>query len=180
MAEAEGMALHLRIDARWQAQFELAPAGGHEIKALAGGIELLMDPATARRAEGMRIDWVESVQGAGLSVQLPGAPPPVRAMSVEQLRERLAAADGLLLIDVRPAADHARAALPQARVLDGDALAELEALPKDRPLAFLCHYGNSSRQAAEHFRRLGFSEVYNVEGGIDAWSQRIDPAVPRY
>ena len=53
-------------------------------------------------------------------------------------------------------------------------------MPKDRPLAFLCHHGNSSRQAAEHFRGLGFRQLFNVEGGIDAWSQRIDPSVPRY
>jgi monothiol glutaredoxin len=46
-------------------------------------------------------------------------------------------------------------------------------------LAFLCHHGQRSDQAAEHFRRLGFTEVYNVAGGIDAWAQ-VDPAIPRY
>ena len=48
------------------------------------------------------------------------------------------------------------------------------------PRAFLCHHGNSSRQAAEHFRNQGFHDLYNVEGGIDAWSVEIDPTVPRY
>ena len=65
-------------------------------------------------------------------------------------------------------------------MLDEDSHDRLAALPKDLPLAFLCHHGNSSRQAAEHFRGLGFHELYNVEGGIDAWSAEIDPTVPRY
>jgi monothiol glutaredoxin len=41
---------------------------------------------------------------------------------------------------------------------------------KDSALAFLCHHGNSSRQAAEYFRSLGFHDLYNVEGGIEAWA----------
>jgi monothiol glutaredoxin len=81
---------------------------------------------------------------------------------------------------VRPPADRAKAPFPAARAIDPDAVRELEALPKDTPLAFLCHHGNSSRSAAEHFRQLGFTKVFNVEGGIDAWSREIDPAVPRY
>ena len=52
----------------------------------------------------------------------------------------------------------------------------LEALPKDTALAFLCHHGGRSQQAAEHFRGLGFREVYNIDGGIDAWAD-LNPAV---
>ncbi len=85
------------------------------------------------------------------------------------------------MIDCRPA--HARAAAPfphPHEVLDEDSHERLAELPKDLPLAFLCHHGNSSRQAAEHFRQLGFHDIYNIEGGIDAWSTQIDPSVPRY
>ena len=55
----------------------------------------------------------------------------------------------------------------------------LESLPKETPIAFICHHGGRSAQAAEHFRGSGFREVYNVTGGIDAWAQ-LDPAIPRY
>ena len=65
-------------------------------------------------------------------------------------------------------------------MLDEDSQERLASLSKGTPLAFLCHHGHSSRQAAEHFRQLGFQDVYNVEGGIDAWSLQIDPKVPRY
>ena len=56
----------------------------------------------------------------------------------------------------------------------------LEALPKETPLVFHCHKGGRSQAAAEHFADLGFTNVFNLAGGIDAWSQEIDPEVPRY
>lgn len=179
MEDEPGAALHLSIDGRWQAQFMLKPAQGHEIKASSNGIEVLMDLATAQRARGMVVDWVEDVRGSGLSIKLPQAPATVQPLSVEQLRARLADAS-VRVIDVRPAQDRAKAPFAAASILDSDTLPSLEGLPKDTPLAFLCHFGQSSRQAAEHFRGLGFTQIYNVEGGIDAWSQRIDPTVPRY
>ena len=48
------------------------------------------------------------------------------------------------------------------------------------PLAFSCHHGPRSRAAAEHFLKLGLTTVYNLAGGIDAWSREVDPSVPRY
>ena len=51
---------------------------------------------------------------------------------------------------------------------------------RDTKLVFYCHTGVRSAQAAEHFRRQGFSDVYNVVGGIDAWSKRVDSSVPVY
>lgn len=179
MADDPGLALHLDIDGSWQAQFQLAPAEGHEVVAQDQGITLLMNPDTAARARGMQIDWVDSLQGSGLSVRLPAAPPPVQPLEVEQLRERLAAGS-VQVLDVRPAGDRQRAPFAQATVLDRDSFASLSQLPRDQPLAFLCHHGVSSRQVAEQFRGMGFSQVYNVEGGIEAWSQRVDPSVPRY
>ena len=57
---------------------------------------------------------------------------------------------------------------------------EIEKLPKDTPLAFHCHHGDRSRVAAEHFLKQGFKNVYNLAGGIDAWSRDVDPSVPQY
>ena len=61
-----------------------------------------------------------------------------------------------------------------------EGLAPFEALARDTPLAFLCHHGHRSQQAAEHFRQLGFREVYNIGGGIEAWAANVDASVPRY
>lgn len=179
MADDPGTSLHLNIDGRWQAQFMLKPAQGHEIRAESQGIQVLMDLATAQRAQGMRVDWVDDARGSGLTIALPLAPVGVRPLSVEELAARMRQGD-ITVLDVRPEQDRRIAPLPAARALDAQAVQEIGALPKDTALAFLCHHGNSSRQAAEHFRGLGFTHVYNVEGGIDAWSQRVDAGVPRY
>lgn len=179
MADEPGMALHLAIDGRWQAQFMLKPAQGHEVRAESQGIAVLMDLATAQKARGMRVDWVDDVRGSGLTISLPQAPVAVRPLSVEQLAERLAQGN-ITVLDVRPERDRGLAPFAAAQVLDAALMNTAAQWPKDRALAFLCHFGNSSRQAAEHFRGLGFREIYNVEGGIDAWAQRVDRSVPRY
>ncbi|MDC8013823.1 Grx4 family monothiol glutaredoxin [Tahibacter soli] len=179
LADADGMALHLSIDARFQAQFFLRETDGTEIRAESNGIAILMDVATAQRARGIAIDWVDTVQGSGLSITNPNAPPTVQSLDVQGLKARIAAGD-ITVVDVRPAPDRQYAPFAGAEILDEDSIARLSALPKDRPLAFLCHHGNSSRGAAEHFRGLGFRQVFNVEGGIDAWSRQIDESVPRY
>jgi monothiol glutaredoxin len=179
LADSQGASLHLSIDARFQAQFFLGEAQGSEIRASANGIDILMDVATAQRARGISIDWVDTVQGSGLSITNPNAPAAVQSLDVQGLKARIDAGS-ITVIDVRPAQDRALAPFAGAQVLDEDSVAQLSALPKEQPLAFLCHHGNSSRGAAEHFRGLGFRQVFNVEGGIDAWSRQIDPAIPRY
>jgi monothiol glutaredoxin len=181
MADADpGTGLHLSVDPRFNASFQLKPIAGHEVVSESSGIRVHFDLASAPRARGMRIDWVEDVRGAGLSITNPNAPPAIKSISVRELHDRIMA--GVIdVIDIRPADARALAPFPEPHdVLDEDSHERLAALPKEMPLAFLCHHGNSSRQAAEHFRSLGFHELYNVEGGIDAWSREVDPSVPLY
>jgi monothiol glutaredoxin len=175
----EGIGLHFTVDANWQSQFNLGPAEGHEIRVEANGISMLFDAASAQRARGAVIDWVTSVQGEGLAIRLPSAPAPVKQMDVRELKERLDAED-IVLVDVRPADERARAAIEGVMTLDGDALQQLEAMPKNTAMAFICHTGNRSNVVGEHFRRQGFTDVANVAGGIDAWSKEIDPSIPLY
>jgi adenylyltransferase/sulfurtransferase len=58
--------------------------------------------------------------------------------------------------------------------------AEAKELPRDKPILIHCHHGGRSMQATQWLRRNGNDRVANVAGGIDAWSQAIDPSVPRY
>ena len=176
----DGDVLHMTVDPRFNARFELKPATGREIVAEAAGLRVHFDLASAPRARGLKIDWAEDERGAGLSIHNPNAPPPVKPMDVQRLHDHLVAGT-IDVVDTRP--PHARAIAPfpyPHEVLDEDSRERLEQLPKDVPLAFLCHHGHSSRQAAEYFRSLGFHDLYNIDGGIDAWSVRIDPTVPRY
>jgi monothiol glutaredoxin len=178
-ANAQGVALHLEIGPDHSAGFQLAPAGEHDIVAQANGLEVHFDPASAQRAKGIVIDWVSTVQGEGLSLKFPGAQE-IKSLTVQELKARLSAGN-ITLIDVRPAQGRAQAApLAQARVLEDEGYESLAALPKDTPLAFICHHGISSRGMAERFAAHGFTDVSNVEGGMDAWSREVDSSVPQY
>ncbi|WP_266160247.1 Grx4 family monothiol glutaredoxin [Dyella silvatica] len=176
---AQGVVLHLEIGPDHSAGFQLAPAGDHDIVVTSNGIEVHFDPGSAQRAKGIVIDWVSTVQGEGLSLKFPGAQE-IASLTVHELQARLAAGS-ITLIDVRPAHGLAQAApLAQARVLETEGYDALAALPKDTPIAFICHHGISSQGVAERFAAHGFSKVHNVEGGMDAWAREIDTSVPRY
>jgi len=175
----EGVGLHFAVDANWQPQFNLGPAQGHEISVEAGGITLLFDAVSAQRASGAVIDWVETMQGEGLTINLPEAPAPIKQMAVQELKEKLDAGE-VLLVDVRPADERTKAEIEKSMSLDGDSLKELEEMPKDTALAFICHSGNRSNVVGGHFRKQGFTNISNVAGGIDAWAKEIDPSVPLY
>ena len=149
------------------------------------------DLASAPRARGLSIDWVEDARGRGLVIDWaddergkglvidnPNAPPKVRNLSPAEASTR-AQAGGLTIVDVRPAEERAQASIPLDHATFDDGVEEIEALPKDTPIAFLCRSGGRSAQAAEHFRALGFREVYNIVGGTNAWAE-IDPSVPQY
>lgn len=179
LADADDMKLFLIVDGRFQPQFQLREAGANDIVVDANGLEIHFDVASAQRARGATIDWTQTPHGEGLAIFLPQAPPQVKSLDVRALKQRLDAAN-ITVIDVRPAAERARAPFAGAQILEPDSHARLVALPKDTPLAFVCHRGNASRNAAEHFHDHGFRDVYNVEGGIEAWATEIDPSVPRY
>ena len=53
-------------------------------------------------------------------------------------------------------------------------------LPDDKPIVVYCHHGMRSMQVALFLEHAGFSDVYNLSGGIEAWSVQIDPGVARY
>ena len=83
------------------------------------------------------------------------------------------------MVDVRTE-DERAAMIEGSRLLDltyHDALLQRD---RETPLVFQCHHGVRRHQAAEYFRHLGFRNLYNLRGGIDAWSMLVDPSVPRY
>lgn len=173
-----GYTLKVEIDPRFDAKLQLAPVDDNAIATEIDDIRVQFDLASARRADGLSIDWIDDERGRGLVIDNPNAPPKVRELSPLEAAGKLAAS-AITLVDVRPPEERAFAAIKAPFATLDNGMAALEALSKDTPLAFLCHHGSRSAQAAEHFRQLGFGEVYNVIGGIDAWSD-ADPAVPRY
>ena len=99
----------------------------------------------------------------------------------------LCAAEGPapLLLDVREDWEVAVAAIridgvaarhiPMGRI--PERLAELDPA---QPVVCICHHGMRSAQVGGLLERQGFASVYNLAGGIDAWSEQVDSTVPRY
>ena len=110
----------------------------------------------------------------------PSRPPGIRQISAPELKTLLDSPHPPELVDVRTEGERAIARIEGARLLDGDAHQYLLGLDRDTPIVFQCHHGIRSQAAAEYFRQEGFRNLYNLRGGIDAWSQLVDPSVPRY
>jgi monothiol glutaredoxin len=174
-----GRELHLSVDATFQSNLSIAPRTPADVEAITSGIVILLDPISASRADGITIDVSDTPNGQAFKVDNPNAPQ-VQKMSVQELKAAIDANKSIELLDIRTPEERAIAAIPGAVLMNEEEAARIEALPRDTVLVLHCHHGGRSQQAAEQFISLGFTQVFNVIGGIDAWCQEIDPDSPRY
>jgi monothiol glutaredoxin len=175
-----GDVIHLTITPTWEHQLDLGPKEANDVTLQSNGVTVQLDRASAQRAAGVVIDFVEAADGAGFKIDNPNRPASVKQIEPKALKALLDQGKVKAFYDVRPEKERALAKVDSATMLDDAAMAEAEALPKATPMAFMCHHGNRSRAAAEHFLKLGFTDVYNLAGGIEAWSKDVDSKVPRY
>ena len=175
-----GDVIHITITPSWEHQLDLGPKEASHVTVETAGLTLQLDRASAARADGLSIDFVEASDGAGFKIENPNRPPMVKQIDPKGLKALLDAGTIKHLYDVRTDKERAIATIEGAKLLDDATMAEIEQLPKDTAIAFHCHSGRRSQAAAEHFLKLGFKNLYNLAGGIDAWSRDVDPKVPRY
>ena len=57
---------------------------------------------------------------------------------------------------------------------------EVDALDRSHPTVVICHHGTRSLQVVAFLERMGFQNLHNLQGGIDAWSREVDTRVPLY
>jgi adenylyltransferase/sulfurtransferase len=102
-------------------------------------------------------------------------------ISVEELKRRRDAGEALLLLDVREPQEYEIARIDGAVLIPlgqlPERLAELEGAEE---IVVQCHSGMRSARAVQFLRQNGIGNAVNLAGGIEAWSERIDPSVPRY
>lgn len=170
--------LHLRIDAGFENELFFGPPEAGETELSASGITLLLDRSSLRRAEGLKIDFVAGAEG-GFRLENPNAPPRVKQLSAPELKAMLDRG-AITLFDVRPEAERRIASIAGARPLDAAGQEYLESLDRNAPIALHCHHGVRSLRAAEQLLASGFRNVYNLKGGVSAWSTSVDPSVPEY
>jgi sulfur-carrier protein adenylyltransferase/sulfurtransferase len=109
------------------------------------------------------------------------APEGVPAISVHELKAKMDNKEALTLIDVREPYEYEIARIEGSRLVPlGELETHVSELPRTGALVLQCHSGGRSEQATRLLQEAGFENVYNLEGGIDAWSVEVDPAVPRY
>jgi monothiol glutaredoxin len=172
--------VRFEIGPQFQYGLSIGPKQPRDVVVELGEVTLLLDRASAKRAEGTLIDYVTTPEGAAFKIKSPNEPPKVRQLAPRELAELLRSDKKPALYDVRTPAERAKASIEGAKLLDRPAQDEILGLPKDTPIVFHCHHGSRSQQAAEHFLTQGFTNVSNLSGGIDAWSVEVDPDVPRY
>jgi rhodanese-related sulfurtransferase len=99
----------------------------------------------------------------------------------EELMQKLENGSPVALVDVRSREEWDAVHLDESQFLTQELMQEiLTNWPKEREIVFLCHHGVRSLDAAAFFAGHGFIEARSLTGGIDAWSERIDPSLPRY
>jgi monothiol glutaredoxin len=178
-ADAGTEVLRLEIDAHFACDLHFGPKSAGDLEVRSNDVILYVAGASAARADGITIDFVKGPNGMGFKIDNPNEPPRVKPIAAKDLRVLLEG-NGIELFDVRPDDERARASIPRARKLDAEGQRYLLGLKKDAAIALHCHHGMRSRAAAEQLLGEGFTNVYNLEGGIDAWSTDVDPSVPRY
>jgi len=172
--------IRLEVSPSFDHSLSIGPQQRGDVIVPAGKVRVALDRLSAGRADGLTIDYVETPQGPAFKIDNPNEPAKVQPLSVRELKQKLDAGDPLALIDVRTQGERDIASIPGSELLTQEVAAKLDARDRDEVLVFYCHHGMRSRQAAEQFLREGFKHVYNVTGGIDAWSQEIDPTTRRY
>jgi sulfur-carrier protein adenylyltransferase/sulfurtransferase len=104
----------------------------------------------------------------------------VPEITVQELKKRLDNGENLSVLDVREPHEYEVANIG-ARLIPLNELPErLAELDRDVPLAVHCKTGGRSARAVKLLQETGFQNAFNVEGGITAWSEEIDPSVPKY
>ena len=102
-------------------------------------------------------------------------------ITVDELKERLDRGDDLVLLDVREFYEGSICTLPNSTVIPmselGRRLGEIDA---GRDTVVYCRSGNRSRTVVSYLRRQGYNRAVNLDGGILAWIDRIDPSLTRY
>lgn len=109
----------------------------------------------------------------------------MKQLPVTEVKPWVASAGEPLLLDVREPWEFEIAAIRIAGATTlnlpmGQIPQRLAELDPAQSILCICHHGMRSAQVVAFLERAGFDSVYNLAGGIDAWSALVDPAVPRY
>jgi monothiol glutaredoxin len=170
--------LHLQVSANFEHDLFFGPVEPGDVETNLGDLKLYVPRASVARAQGVHIGYLDGPNG-GFKIDNPNQPAQVVELSVQDAKAMLDRGE-LQLFDVRPSSEGDIARIAAGKTLSDEVVDYINSLDKNTPIAFYCHHGMRSRGVAQSVVQEGFRKVYNLKGGIDAWSVAIDPSVPRY
>ena len=101
-------------------------------------------------------------------------------MTVQELKRRMDAGESVQLIDVREPYEAQIAQIGGKLIPQHDVPNRLAEIERDREVIVHCKSGGRSQRIAEFLQQAGYPKVANLAGGITAWSNEVDPSVPKY
>jgi adenylyltransferase/sulfurtransferase len=103
-------------------------------------------------------------------------------ITVTELKQRLDRGDDLQIIDVREQKEYDVARLEGSKLIPlGQVVGRMNEIDPSRETVVHCKMGGRSAKAIEALQRAGFQgKLVNLKGGITAWSNEVDPSVPKY
>ncbi len=106
----------------------------------------------------------------------------MREITALELKARLDSGEDIQLIDVRQPDEYAVARIAGTRLIPlGEIMARQNEIDRTRETVVICKVGGRSARAIEALERSGFNgNLQNLIGGITAWSNDVDPSVPKY
>lgn len=105
----------------------------------------------------------------------------MKQLGPTELKARLAAGDKLQLLDVREEWEFQTARIEGSLLIPmGQVASRLSELDSSAETVVICHRGGRSMQVAGLLEQLGFANVINLAGGVDAWARSVDPSMPVY
>ncbi|HEY9195734.1 MAG TPA: rhodanese-like domain-containing protein [Mucilaginibacter sp.] len=101
-------------------------------------------------------------------------------ITVQELQEKIENKEDFQLIDVREDFEYETSNLGGQNIPLGGILIEAQKVSKDKPVVVMCRSGKRSAAAIMQLEQQGFTNLYNLRGGILAWAAEIDPTISVY
>src|ERR1044072_1346182 len=104
----------------------------------------------------------------------------MKEVSVSRLKEMLDNKENFQLIDVREEHEFDICNLKGELIPMGEVMDHLDKIARDKPVVVHCRSGKRSATVISALEQQGFTNLYNLQGGILAWAQELDPSMPNY
>jgi molybdopterin/thiamine biosynthesis adenylyltransferase/rhodanese-related sulfurtransferase len=112
--------------------------------------------------------------------EAPAAPTTVPEITPRELKARLDRGDDIYILDVREPHEYQICNIGGHLIPLGEISRRVHELDSSREIVAHCRSGKRSAEASEFLRKAGFRKIWNLKGGILAWSDEVDPSVPKY